>query len=156
VSELPPNAAPSEGPPEIWLIILLPFIFAVVFPLFWCFVMKMLSFAGGWKRLAARYQTEEKPTGKLFSGVQGQIGLVSYRGVLECTTNAEGFFLRPGFLFRFAHPLIFIPWSECHEVTRSHVIWMKWIRADIGETSVATIRLAARVFEESEGQVLLK
>lgn len=146
---------PAEGPPEIWLIVLLPFIFFVVFPLFWCFVIGLLSFVGGWKRLAARYQTKREPRGKSFSGVQGQIGLVSYRGVLECTTNAEGFFLRPGFLFRFAHPLIFIPWSECHDVTRSSVIWMKWIRFDVGEPRAARLRLAARVFEESEGSSLL-
>jgi hypothetical protein len=110
---------------------------------------------GGWNRLAKRYPSSETPTGKKWTGVQGQVGLVSYKAALECTANEEGMFLQPAFVLRFAHPLLFIPWTEFHEVKRTSILWMHVVRSDIGSPRIARVRLAAKVFEESEGRRLL-
>ncbi|MDF1824703.1 MAG: hypothetical protein P1U68_08680 [Verrucomicrobiales bacterium] len=141
----------STGVEEIpvWIIAIFPFAFLIIFSSFWCFVTGMLSYVGGWRRLASRFRSEEEPAGKHFTGLQGQIGFVSYRGSLDCTTNADGLFLRPSLLFRFGHPLIFIPWAQCHDLTRGSFLGMRWVRMDIGSPRIARIRLPARVFEET-------
>lgn len=148
------NDIPDSELP-IWLVAFIPLAFFVFFPLMWCFVLWMLSHVGGWSRLAARYRSKEAPLGKRWTGVQGNVGFVSYRGVLECTTNEEGMFLQPGLIFRFSHPLLFIPWTEFREARRSTILWLRTVRANVGSPRVARIRLAANVFEESEGRRVL-
>lgn len=143
-----------EDPP-VWVIVLIPIAFAIVFPTFWCFVFWILSHVGGWQKLATRYRTRETPAGKTFSGLQAMVGFVSYRGALECTTNDEGFFLRPSVLFRFGHPLLFIPWSDCEFVRRSDLLWIKWVKLRVGEPKAGTLTLPLQVFEESAGKSLL-
>lgn len=144
----------SESPPA-WLPVLMPVLFLVFFPLMWCGVLWINSHLGGWSRLAKRYRSSGIPNGKSFTSVQGQVGIVSYRAALECSANEEGLFIRPWALFRFAHPLLFIPWSEMHQVTRTSLLWIPVVRADVGQPRVAVLRLAAKVFEESDGRRLL-
>ena len=145
----------ESGKPPVWLIVVMPLLFLILFPLMWCGVLWINSRLSGWNRLARHYRTDKIPSGKLFSRVQGHIGLVSYRAVLECTANGEGLFLRPAALFRFAHPLLFIPWTEMHDVRRSALLWIPLVRAEIGHPRLAGPRLAARVFDESEGRLLV-
>jgi len=147
---------PSSSANEPLLILLIAGAFFVVFPMFWCAVMWINSQIGGWARLARRYRSRETPTGTKWPGVQGMIGIVSYRGALECTTNPEGLFLQPMVLFRFAHPLLFIPWSEFREAKRGNLLWIPVVSASVGSPAVAKVRLAAKVFEGSEGLLLLE
>lgn len=144
-----------EDPP-VWVIILIPIAFAIVFPAFWCFVVWILSLVGGWQRLASRYRTNEAPTGKVYRGIQGMVGLVSYRGALDCTTNDEGFFLQPMVLFRCGHPTLFIPWSECQFVKRSNLLWIKWVKIRVGNPRAGSLSLPVSIFEESAGRSLLE
>lgn len=139
----------------VWVVILIPLAFCVVFPLFWCFVMWINSLAGGWSRLAKFYRSTDEPTGKQWHGIQGTVGLVSYRGVLECVTNEEGIYLQPGMLFRFAHPRLFIPWKDWHEVRPRNILWLKMVAAKIGHPKVGSLSLNAKVIEHSEGRALL-
>lgn len=148
------EAAPPEDPPT-WVIILIPVVFAVVFPCFCCFVLWILSHVGGWRRLAKHYRTEKKPEGKVFAGIQAMVGLVSYRSALDCTVTEEGFFLRPMLLFRFAHPTLFIPWSECNEVKRADLLWIKWVKIRVGSPKSGTLTLPLSIFEETAGRSLL-
>jgi hypothetical protein len=39
-------------------------------------------------------------------------GMTGYNGVLTLGSDAEGVYLGVMFLFRFAHPPLFIPWSD--------------------------------------------
>jgi len=144
----------SDSSPA-WLLVLMPLLFVVCFPLMWCAVLWINSQIGGWSRLAKRYRSSEEPNGKTFHSVQGQVGIVSYRAALECTANEKGLFIRPWAIFRFAHPLLFIPWAEMHGVKRTSLLWLSVVRADVGQPRVAVLRLAAKVFEESEGRRLL-
>lgn len=147
------TAAP--GDPPTWVIILIPFVFAIVFPCFWCFVVWSLSRVGGWHRLAMRYHTSEIPEGAAFPGIQAMVGLVSYRGAIDCTITDEGFYLRPMVLFRFGHPALFIPWSECEYVRRADLLWIKWVKIQVGNPSAGTLTLPLQIFEESAGRRLL-
>ena len=56
-----------------WLLVLLPLLPFVAFPLMWCGVLWINSQIGGWSRLAKRYRSSEEPNGKTFHSVQGQV-----------------------------------------------------------------------------------
>jgi hypothetical protein len=147
------NHSSPEMP--LWIIALIPLAFFTAFPLIWCFVMWINSRLSGWNRLTKHYGTDQTPEGRLWPGVHGKLGIVSYKNTLDCTTGPEGIFLRPGPLFRFAHPLLFIPWSDFHSVRKTAMLWLPMIQADIGDPPLARLRISARVFEQSEGNTLL-
>ncbi len=147
--EIPPADLP------VWVIVLIPLAFFVIFPCFWCFVIWILSDLGGWKRLAKHYSSEEKPTGKTWTGVYGEVRFVSYKGALDCTANETGLFIQPGFLFKFSHPLLFIPWTEFHGARKTSMLWLQSVTAHIGEPAKGRLRVAAKVIEESEGRQIL-
>ncbi len=146
----------ASSDPPVWIIVLIPLAFIIVFPAFWCFVLWILSYAGGWKRLASRYRTQEEPTGGTYFGQQGMVGLVSYKGTLDFTTAEEGFFLRPNLLFRFGHPLLFIPWSDCHLIGKRSFLTMKWVRIQVGDPGVGRLSIPLQVLEETAGRVVLE
>lgn len=148
----------TQAPPEmpLWIVILIPIAFFIVFPIFWCFVMWINSHISGWRRLAKPYGTDRKPEGKVYSGQQGAIGIVSYRRCLDVAVSEEGVFLRPGVLFRFAHPQLYVPWTEFHNAERKQVLMLPaMVRADLGNPRVARVRLPLKVFEGPQGEMLL-
>lgn len=142
-------------PMPLWVVILIPFAFLIIFPLFWCGVVWLLAQLAGWSRLATRYRTEQAPSGTRFSAIYGHIGLVSYRGMLECVANDEGLYLRPGMMFRVGHPPLFIPWTEFQDVKPYRSLWLRVVRARIGQPSVGRLALEAKVFENSPGKKIL-
>jgi hypothetical protein len=91
------EATPQDMP--IWVVVLIPIAFFIIFPLFWFFVTWINRQVGGWSRLAKRYRTSDEQKGKVWNGVQGSVGLISYRGVLRCVTNEHGLSIRPVALF---------------------------------------------------------
>lgn len=139
----------------VWVIALIPIAFLIVFPLFWCFVLWINSLLSGWRRLARRYQAKEQPAGKEWRSVQGRIGFVSYKNSLRCFASGDGLFLQPEVLFRFAHPLLFIPWKDMKEVQLQRVLWITYVRAKVGDPVVGSFALDSKVFEQSAGNCLL-
>lgn len=134
----------------VWVVILIPLVFFIVFPLIWCLVMWINSNVSGWSRLAKHYRSDAEPNGQQWSGIQGKIGLVSYKGVLDCTTNETGMFLQPSMIFRFAHPRLFIPWEEWHDLKAQQYLWLSMVSARIGNPKVASVILQSKVFEGTE------
>lgn len=150
---MPEGTANADMP--LWGIILIPLAFFIIFPCFWCFVMWINSHVSGWRRLAKHYQSNDTPTGKAWSGVQGTVGMVSYKNALNCSANENGLYIQPGVLFKFGHPLLFIPWTEFHEARRTSILWVKYVGARIGDPALGRFRIAANVIEESEGRRIL-
>lgn len=148
----------SQAPPEtsIWIFILIPVAFLVAFPMIWSFVLWLNSNISGWRRLATYYQTDREPEGKVYSAQPGAIGPVAYRGSLNVVVSDEGVFLRPGAFFQFFHPLLFVPWSEFHDLKPRRIFLQPpMIRASLGSPRRGSIQLPRRVFEESRGKSLL-
>ena len=145
----------ATGELPLWGILLIPIAFFIIFPIFWCFVIWLISHIGGWNRLAMRYRTDREPNGKTWPAVQGKVGLASYKGSLTCTTNHQGLFLEPAVIFRFAHPRLFIPWSHFHKVSRQRILWFTFVKARIGDPPAGSLALDAKIFEGSEGRKLL-
>lgn len=129
--------------------------FAVIFPLFWCGILWLISLLDGWQRLARRYRSSLQPAGKLWTWQYGSVNWAGYNGALKLTANADGLFMETLWLFSFGHPRLFIPWQDFHEAKVGYFFFLRQVRAKIGSPSLATVRLPAVVFEESEGRRVL-
>lgn len=143
-------ASSSQTPSEpVWLPLLIIPVFFIVFPLFWCFVVKMISVVGGWGRLAKRFAAGDKAvTGKSFQMVTGMVGLSSYRNMLTIHFAEDGFFLDVMPIFRVGHPRLFIPWTAIsNHKSVNRVLW-KATKLWIGSPSVGTVHLPSALFAE--------
>jgi hypothetical protein len=132
-------------------IALIPLLFAIIFPIFWCAVIWLISQISGWAALAQRYRAMQPASGKVWSWQYGMIGWAGYNGVLKLTANAEGLFMENIWLFSFGHPRLFIPWYEFREAKVESYFFRRQVRAKVGFPPVATVRLPTAPFEESEG-----
>ena len=118
--------------------------FLIFFPGMWCGICWLLSRLSGWHRLAAHYASSSRPvTGTLYGGVSGQVGFVSYRGVLTMHADTDGFFVEVMALFRVGHPRLFIPWSEISASEAQTMFFSRLERLGIGQPVVATLALPA-------------
>ncbi|MCB1210802.1 MAG: hypothetical protein KDK97_15880 [Verrucomicrobiales bacterium] len=129
-----------------WLIFAIIGGFFVVFPLFWCGVVFLLSVLGGWGRLAKLYAAGDRAvSGELHSGVTGKVGGISYRNVLTLHVGHQGFFIEVMPLFRIGHPRLYIPWSEVSARTPVQVLWWKAEKLTLGRPAVGSITLPENV-----------
>lgn len=135
---------PTATPPPDWLIFAIIGGFLVVFPVFWCCVVWMLSRMSGWHTLAKRHAAGSRPMeGTCVGGVTGMVGGVSYRSTLTLHFNPDGFFLEVMPLFKPGHQRLFIPWSEVTARVPFRVLWWKAEKLTIGEPVIGTITLPA-------------
>ena len=137
------NTTTAEPAPD-WLIFAIVGGFLIVFPLFWCLVVWILSRVSGWHRLAALHASGSRPVaGVCHVGVTGMVGGVSYRGVLTLHFDTGGFFLEVMPLFKIGHPRLFIPWSEITGRTPRSVLWWKAVSLGVGHPAISTVTLPA-------------
>src|SRR4051812_40053529 len=143
----------SSNPILLTLFIIVAY--AVTFPLFWCGVLWLISFVDGWQGLARHYGTTLTPSGRLWTWQYGMVNWAGYNGALKLTANADGLFVETLWLFSFAHARLLIPWQDFHEVKIGYFFFRRQVRAKIGSPALATMRLPAAVFEQSEGRRVL-
>jgi len=134
---------------QVWLIVLL---IIVVWPLFflllWSAILFFMSAAGGWRRLARTYATQEIPFGgRAFPWVSGMVGIARYNRTLIVTTNAAGIHIKTRRIFRFSHPALFIPWGDIRKPQRYSFLRREYITFDVGAPQLAWMRLDAAVFD---------
>jgi hypothetical protein len=88
----------------------------VLFPLFfvslWVFILFVLSFVSGWRRLASRYHWPKPFRGKVAYFQTARLNWVNFRSALEIGANEQGLYLAPMIFFRLFHQPLLIPWSE--------------------------------------------
>ena len=135
-------------PSPIWPILAVVGGFFVAFPVLWCLIVWLLSFVGGWRRLARHYLAGDRPVaGEPRSGFTGMVGVASYRSVLTLHLNREGFFVEVMPLFRIGHPRLYIPWSG---ISAREPCWVRLWKAErltIGQPAVATLTLPRHLLE---------
>ena len=140
---------PEPAPPSPWLWLLVPLLFAVIFPLFWCFVLWLIS-QMGWQRVAASYAATVMPEGRVWSGQYGMVGLASYKGTLRIQVAESGLFLENQWPFRIAHRRLFIPWVDMHNI---HIggfsLFREMASFEVGSPKIATIRIPAEILREA-------
>ncbi len=87
-------------------------------------IMVVLARAGGWHALAKRYRVATMPDGQVFRMASATFGtFTNYNNVLRIELNEDGVGFSPFFLFRIAHPPIFLPWSAMTEVAPYKILW---------------------------------
>lgn len=139
------TVAPAPG----WLIFAIIGGFLVIFPLFWCAVVWLLSRISGWHRLAQRYASGDRPvTGACYGGITGMVGAVSYRSTLTVHFGQEGFFLEVMPLFRVGQPRLFIPWSEISGRKSRSVLWWRAMALSVGQPAIGSVALPADLVEK--------
>lgn len=142
---------PAAAPAPEWLVFAIVGGFLIIFPLFWCFVVWMLSRISGWHRLAARHASGSRlVTGTRHCGVTGMVGAVGHRGTLTLHFDSEGFFIEVMPLFKVGHPRLFIPWTEISGRKDRTVLWWKSVSLSIGQPQITTITLPAALLEQHE------
>ncbi len=132
----------------VWLILGILVGFVVVFPLFWCGVVALLGFVGGWRSLAKHYRAGNRPvSGIRANPARSMIGFVSYRNIIAIHFTPEGFFLETMPLFRVGHPRLFIPWADV--VGRKRTRWFFYTSESllIGDPKVGLITLPAKLMD---------
>lgn len=94
------------------LLVLIPVLFLLVFPLFWSGIVLLVGTLGGWRRLAAAYPATgaEATTTWRFRG--GRMGFMNYKGVLDVGVSDAGLHLGVFLPFRVGHPPILVPWDQ--------------------------------------------
>lgn len=129
--------------------------FAIIFPIFWSSIIWLVSQISGWARLAQRYRATLPPAGKRWTLQYGMVGWAGYNGVLTLTPSAEGLFMETMIFFRVGHPRLFIPWGEFREAKVNSFFFRRQVHAKVGFPTVASVRLPAAVFEQTEGRKVL-
>jgi hypothetical protein len=124
----------------------------VIWPLFfiaiWASVLLLMSWIGGWRRLAARYASIQRPTGgAVFQLATGMVGWARYKRVLSIRTTDDGLFLDIRRVFRFGHPPLFIPWADIRKARRVTLFYTEFVAFDVGDPVVASLRLPTAVFD---------
>lgn len=116
----------------------------VVFPVFfagvWLFVAMILSAAGGWGKLAARYPAPPEPAGEAYphsSATLRRWGLpVNYNHVLLVHVGHEGIGLATHWAFRFRHPPLLIPWQAIRECRRFSFLFYSGAELHLAEPPI--------------------
>ena len=96
-----------------------PAFLPLFFIAWWCFILYLISFFGGWRQLAGNYRQDG-----YFQGHTWRFQTISmrwwtgYGGCVHIGANRDGLRLSVSFLFRPGHPALFIPWKDItrHEV----------------------------------------
>ena len=124
-----------------------PGIFFIFFIPFFIGITALISFISGWGELAKYYRYHGQQIDKkryMQSAVMR--GVTGYRGCLTVGANTEGLYLSVFFLFRPAHPPLFIPWNEI-KIRRTKFFVFKLL--EMRFTRATSVTLA--VYESLEG-----
>ena len=99
-------------------VVLVPLAAIAGFAVLWCFILWLSSLAGGWRRLAERYENRMPFDGEITSFVTARLRFVNYSSILRLGTSDLGLYVAPIRIYRFFHPPLFIPWTDIEAEAR--------------------------------------
>lgn len=132
-----------------WLVLLFVLVaFPIFFSALWVGITLLMSFIGGWGKVAKVYAAAERPAGATeLKHVTGMFGVASYKHVLTIITTDRGLYMENRKVFRFGHPPLFIPFSDIHRARRMTLFFWDYVAFEVGDPGLASIRLPSKVFE---------
>lgn len=87
--------------------------FVAAFAALWLTIFKVVAHWGGWRDLSATYPSQGEPTGERFRMRSFQLRAgCNYNNCVTLVASPAGLHISMPLPFRFAHPPIFLPWSE--------------------------------------------
>ncbi|HEX2076673.1 MAG TPA: hypothetical protein VHG08_03160 [Longimicrobium sp.] len=127
-------------PRDLLLVLAILVLFPIFFVGLWLFVATILSAAGGWGTLAARYPAPPGAVGQAYGNSSGFLrrwGLpVNYNYILLVRVGESGIGLETHFPFRFKHPPLFIPWQAVRECRRFSLLFFSGAEIRLHESDV--------------------
>lgn len=106
--------------------------FAIVFPLFWVAIVRLIAYLGGWAKLARYYSTDEAVSGDRFRMSSARFGRIAgYNSTLNITVSSQGIHLQTILLFRMGHVPLFIPWEDFSQLKRDQFAFRTSVRMSI-------------------------
>ncbi|MDJ0643069.1 MAG: hypothetical protein QNJ15_09640 [Erythrobacter sp.] len=137
--------------------------FALIFPLFWLFVVSLISLTGGWRRLQDEFP--DKPTAHVYRRLSMQsahlgrlVGGVSYRNTLTIEVCEQGLRFSVWRIFApFGKPLFF-RWNEIEADPSNWLAWpayrLRWGDGD-RNSMLMRCKTVESIAEASRGRFVL-
>lgn len=129
-----------------WLVLLLVLIaFPIFFSALWVGITLLMSFIGGWGKVAKQYPAfGPPPTGAVLRHVTGMFGVASYKRVLTVITTETGLYIENRWVFRPGHHPLFIPFTAIHNTRKQTLFFWEYVAFDVDD--LASVRLPSKVF----------
>jgi hypothetical protein len=121
-----------------------PWLFAVVFPLFWSAICLAIAHLGGWARAASEYGEWDAPGGARWRFQSAQFGWANYNNCLTVGAGARGIHFGVLFLFRPGHPSFDVPWEDL-SVTEGKVLFTPCVELRFRRAPGVRVRLRQRL-----------
>lgn len=130
-----------------WLILLFVLVaFPLFFTILWVGITLLMSFIGGWGKVAKRYPASERPaTGAVLGRVTGMFGVARYKFVLTVITTDTGLYIENRKVFRPGHHPLLIPFTAIHNARKQTLFFWEFVAFDVDD--LASVRLPSKVFE---------
>jgi hypothetical protein len=137
-----------------WLILLFVLVaFPVFFTILWVGITLLMSFIGGWGKVAKRYPAIERPQdGAVVGRVTGMFGVARYKFVLTVITTDTGLYIENRKVFRPGHHPLFIPFSAIHNARKQTLFFWEYVGFDVDD--LASVRLPSKVFEGTPVEIM--
>lgn len=112
--------------------------FPFVFSFIWCFVIGILSFAGGWNRLAKDFASDVPDNLEWLGFQTARLGLIDYKMCMWIAVHERGLYLKtgPAFFYRFMHPPLLIPWRFVKEVQKRALLMFNYAGMKVNGVSI--------------------
>jgi hypothetical protein len=128
-----------------------PWLFAVVFPLFWSAICLVIARVGGWSQVASEYRQGDAPDGARWRFQSGQFGWANYNNCLTVGAGARGIHFGVFFLFRPGHPPFEVPWEEI-SVTEGTFLFRHYVELRFRRASGVRVRLRKRLGDRLQAE----
>lgn len=137
----------NPNPPPAWF----GYVFPAAFAAFWCLISWLISFVGGWSRLANRYRCREAVVGtewRFQSAEMRRFAPGNYGSCLRILANQDGIGFSVLFPFRIGHPPLFFPWSEIMVEQKTVLFFFKRVRFTFPLEPTVSIVVSDRLAEK--------
>jgi hypothetical protein len=138
-----------------WLTLLFVLIaFPIFFSILWVGITLLMSFIGGWGKVAKVYAATERPAdGAELKRVTGMFGVARYKFVLTVITTDTGIYIENRKVFRPGHPPLFIPFPAISKARLQTLFFWEFVAFHVGDPALASVRLPSKVFEGTPVQI---
>jgi len=112
-----------------------PFYWAIFFLVFWLLLNFIVSRLTGWAQMAAHYRNAGDLPEKVwrFQTITTRWGM-GYKGCTNVGADSRGVYISFGFLFRFGHPPIFVPWGDIaiteKQISKSRMLELRFRKTE--------------------------
>jgi len=122
-----------------------PLYYAIFFLVLWLLFNFVVSRLTGWARMAAHYQNVGGITCKVwrFQTITTRWGM-GYKGCTNVGADSRGLYISFGFLFRFGHPPIFVPWGDI-AITEKQISKSRMLELRFRKTEDLPVRIFAKL-----------